>query len=115
VFDDRDVEQWVALALGVEAPITITRHLQLVPQFRIHQVANAELGQLFPSGKSVVRPRVARAVAVLKGATTMDKAFKAVRATTFMPHLSDAYAYGGDRARGRDRGRDDRRSHGPWS
>ena len=59
VFDDRDVEHWVALALGVEAPITITRHLQLVPQFRTHQVANAELGQLFPSGKSVLRPRLA--------------------------------------------------------
>lgn len=59
VFDDRDVEQWVALALGVETPITITRHLQLVPQFRMHQVANAELGQLFPYGKSVLRPRLA--------------------------------------------------------
>lgn len=59
VLDDRDVEQWVALALGVETPLTITHHLQLVPQFRMHQVANAELGQLFPSGKSVLRPRLA--------------------------------------------------------
>ncbi|HEU5258346.1 MAG TPA: hypothetical protein VFU28_20305 [Vicinamibacterales bacterium] len=59
VFDDRDVEQWVALALGVETPITITRHLQVVPQFRTHQVANSELGQLFPSGKSLLRPRLA--------------------------------------------------------
>jgi len=59
VFDDRDVEQWVALTLGVETPITVTRHLQLVPQFRTHQVANAELGQLFPSGKSALRPRLA--------------------------------------------------------
>ena len=59
VFDERDVEQWVALTLGVETPIAITRHLQFVPQFRTHQVANAELGQLFPSGKSALRPRLA--------------------------------------------------------
>lgn len=59
VFDDRDIEQWVALTLGVETPILVTRHLQLVPELRTHQVANAELGQLFPSGKSVVRPRLA--------------------------------------------------------
>jgi hypothetical protein len=59
VFDDRDVEQWVALALGVETPITIARHLQVVPQFRMHQVANADLGQLFPPGKGMLRPRLA--------------------------------------------------------
>jgi len=57
-FDDHDVEQWVALTMGVEAPIAITRHLRLVPQLRAHQVANEELGQLFPSGKSAVRPRL---------------------------------------------------------
>jgi hypothetical protein len=59
VFNERDVEQWVALTLGAEIPITMTRHLQLVPQFRTHHVANAELGRLFPPGKSAVRPRMA--------------------------------------------------------
>lgn len=59
VFDDRDVEQWVALTFGVETPIVIARHLRLVPEFRTHQVANAELGEVFPSGKSIVRPRLA--------------------------------------------------------
>jgi hypothetical protein len=44
VFDDSDVEQWVALSIGVETPITMGRRLQLVPQLRTHQVANAELG-----------------------------------------------------------------------
>jgi hypothetical protein len=58
-FDDHDVEQWVALTMGVEVPIVLTRHLRLVPQLRTHQVANAELGQLFPGGKSAVRPRLA--------------------------------------------------------
>src|SRR5689334_20956029 len=59
VFDDRDVEQWVALTLGVEMPLVITRHVRLVPEVRTHQVANAELGEIFPSGKSVLRPRLA--------------------------------------------------------
>jgi hypothetical protein len=57
-YDEHDVEQWVALTLGVEAPVAITRHLRLVPQFRIQQVANAELGRIFPSGKSTMRPRL---------------------------------------------------------
>jgi hypothetical protein len=59
VFDDRDVEQWVALTFGLETPIVITNHLRLVPELRTHQVANAELGELFPPGKSVLRPRLA--------------------------------------------------------
>jgi hypothetical protein len=58
-FDDHDVEQWVALSMGVEVPIALTRHVRLVPQLRTHQVANAELGQLFPAGKSALRPRLA--------------------------------------------------------
>jgi hypothetical protein len=57
-FDEHDVEQWVALTAGIEAPIAITRHLRVVPQLRTHQVANAELGELFPSGKSAIRPRL---------------------------------------------------------
>lgn len=57
-FDDHMVEQWVALTIGVETPLTLTRHLRLVPQVRAHEVANAELGQLFPSGKSALRPRL---------------------------------------------------------
>jgi hypothetical protein len=57
-FNDHDVEQWVALTIGFETPIAVTRHLRLVPQFRSHHVANAELGQLFPSGKSALRPRL---------------------------------------------------------
>ena len=58
-FDDHMVEQWVALTMGLEVPIALTRHLRLVPQLRGHQVANAELGDLFPSGKSALRPRLA--------------------------------------------------------
>jgi len=57
-FNDHDVEQWVALSIGFETPIAMTRHLRLVPQLRSHHVANAELGQLFPSGKSALRPRL---------------------------------------------------------
>ena len=57
-FNDHEVEQWVALTMGVEAPVAITRHLRLVPQLRTHSVANAELGELFPSGKSALRPRL---------------------------------------------------------
>ena len=54
VFDgnDNDVEQWVALSVGAEIPIAISRHLQLVPQVRQHAVANAELGQLFSRGNA---------------------------------------------------------------
>ena len=58
-FNDRDVEQWVALSMGFETPIALTRHLRLVPQLRIHHVANAELGPVFQSGKSALRPRLA--------------------------------------------------------
>jgi hypothetical protein len=57
-FDDQDVEQWIALTLGIETPIAITRHLHVVPQVRVHQVANEELGGLFPAGKSTLRPRL---------------------------------------------------------
>jgi hypothetical protein len=57
-FDEDEVEQWVAVTLGVETPIAITRHLQVVPQARAHQVANEELGDLFPSGKSASRLRL---------------------------------------------------------
>ena len=57
-FNDHDVEQWVALTMGVEAPIAITRHFRLVPQLRTHQVANAVLGPVFQSGKSALRPRL---------------------------------------------------------
>jgi hypothetical protein len=57
-FDDHDVEQWVALTLGLETPIAITRHLHVVPQVRAHRVANEELGSLFPAGKSTLRPRL---------------------------------------------------------
>jgi len=56
-FDDRDVEQWVALTLGVETPIAVTRHVRIVPQLRAHNVANEELGELFP-GRSALRPRL---------------------------------------------------------
>ncbi len=52
-FDEHDVEQWVAVTLGVEAPIAISRHLRVVPQLRTHDVANEELGQ-----RSALRPRL---------------------------------------------------------
>ena len=56
--NDRLVEQWVALSLGVEIPVSLTAHLLLVPQLRIHQVANSDIDGLFPSGKSALRPRL---------------------------------------------------------
>jgi hypothetical protein len=54
VFDgnENDVEQWVALSVGAEIPITLSRHLQLVPQVRQHAVANEELGRLFSRGNA---------------------------------------------------------------
>ena len=52
-FDEHDVEQWVALTLGIEAPIAISRHLRVVPQLRTHDVANEELVQ-----RSALRPRL---------------------------------------------------------
>jgi hypothetical protein len=51
------VEQWVARTIRVETPLTLTRHLRLVPQVREHEVANAVLGELFP-GKTALRPRL---------------------------------------------------------
>ena len=35
-FDDDYVDQWSVLTLGLEVPVAITRHLQVVPQVRPH-------------------------------------------------------------------------------
>ena len=59
VLDIHDVEQWVALSLGFDVPVALSRHLHLVPQLRLHQVANSDIDGLFPTGKTLVRPRLA--------------------------------------------------------
>jgi len=58
VLDIHDVEQWVALNLGFDVPVALSRHLRLVPQLRLQQVANSDIDGLFPTGKALVRPRL---------------------------------------------------------